>query len=144
MAAGRSLNVSSVNYFSSRRGRDVETREKQIWGSGGSLEPPGPLPMHLHTVYMACSECVPTRLNPLAERTCFSQVETFAANTRDYAEHAAMAPADVARELGENHATVRRALAGALKCPWRVHATRRACSRSDLYGRVCMGARGAA
>ena len=23
---------------------------------------------------MACSECLPTRLNPLAERTCFSQV----------------------------------------------------------------------
>jgi hypothetical protein len=49
-------------------------------GSGGSLEPPGPLlglpgPLltHLHTVYMACSECLPTRLNPLAERTCFSQ-----------------------------------------------------------------------
>ena len=74
MAAGRSLNVSSVNYFSSRRGRDVETREKQIWGSGGSLEPPGPLPMHLHTVYMACSECLPTRLDLLAEKTCFSQV----------------------------------------------------------------------
>jgi hypothetical protein len=30
--------------------------------------------MHLHTVYMAYSECFPTRLNPLAERTCFSQV----------------------------------------------------------------------
>ena len=23
---------------------------------------------------MACSECLPTRLNPLAERTCFPQV----------------------------------------------------------------------
>jgi hypothetical protein len=26
------------------------------------------------TLYMACSECLPTRLNPLAERTCYSQV----------------------------------------------------------------------
>jgi hypothetical protein len=48
-------------------------REKEIGGSGGSLEPPGPLLTHLHTVSMAYSECVPTRLNPLAERTCFSQ-----------------------------------------------------------------------
>ena len=55
-------------------------REQQIGGSGGSLEPPGPLleppgPLltHLHTVYMAYSECLPTRLNPLAERTCFHQ-----------------------------------------------------------------------
>ena len=38
------------------------------------LDPPGPLLTHLHTVYMAYSECLPTRLNPLAERTCFSQV----------------------------------------------------------------------
>jgi hypothetical protein len=30
----------------------VAAREKQIWDSGGSLEPPGPLPMRLHTVYM--------------------------------------------------------------------------------------------
>ena len=37
------------------------------------LEPPGPLLTHLHTVYMAYSERLPTRLNPLAERTCFSQ-----------------------------------------------------------------------
>jgi hypothetical protein len=43
--------------------------EKQIRGSGGSLEPPGPLPTHLYTVYVECSECLPTRLNPLAERT---------------------------------------------------------------------------
>jgi hypothetical protein len=55
--------------------------EQQIGGSGGSLEPPGPLleppgPLltHLHTVYMGYSERLPTRLNPLAERTCFSQV----------------------------------------------------------------------
>ena len=38
------------------------------------LEPPGPLLTHLHTVYLAYSERLPTRLNPLAERTCFSQV----------------------------------------------------------------------
>ena len=42
---------------------DVKAREQQIGGSGGSLEPPGPLfeppgPLltHLHTVYMACSD----------------------------------------------------------------------------------------
>ena len=29
--------------------------------------------MHLHIVHMAYSECLPTLLNPLAERTCFSQ-----------------------------------------------------------------------
>jgi hypothetical protein len=51
-----------------------------VGGSGGSLEPPGPLletrgPLltHFHTVYIAYSERLPTRLNPLAERTCFSQ-----------------------------------------------------------------------
>ena len=37
------------------------------------LEPPGPLLTHLHTVCMAYSERLPTRLSPLAERTCFSQ-----------------------------------------------------------------------
>ena len=51
----------------------ARVREQQIGGSGGSLEPPGPLPTHLHNVYMEYSECLPTRLNPLAERTCFSQ-----------------------------------------------------------------------
>jgi hypothetical protein len=29
--------------------------------------------MHLRTVYMVYSECLPTRSNPLAERACFSQ-----------------------------------------------------------------------
>ena len=52
----------------------VRAREKKIGGTGGSLEPPGPLLTRLHTVYMAYSERLPTRLNPLAERTCFSQV----------------------------------------------------------------------
>jgi hypothetical protein len=54
--------------------QDVLGREKEIGGSGGSDEPPGPLLTHLHTVYMAYSEYHPTRLNPLAERTCSSQV----------------------------------------------------------------------
>jgi hypothetical protein len=52
----------------------VSPMEKQIRGSGGSPGPPGPLPMHVHTVYMEYSECLPTLLTPLAERTCFSQV----------------------------------------------------------------------
>jgi hypothetical protein len=49
----------------------VTTREKQIGGSGGSreppgplLEPPGPLLTHLRTACMAYSECLLTRLNP--------------------------------------------------------------------------------
>ena len=42
------------------------------------LEPPEPILTHLHNVYMAYSECPPTRLNPLAERTCFSQVGALA------------------------------------------------------------------
>jgi hypothetical protein len=65
----------------------VDDREQQIGGSGGSLEPPGPLleppgPLltHLHTFYMAYSECLPTRLNPLAERTCFYQVDEMKAD----------------------------------------------------------------
>ena len=41
--------------------------DRGFTGSGGSLEPPGPLPTHLHTVYMAYSACRPPRLNPLAE-----------------------------------------------------------------------------
>ena len=63
------------------RHHPVGPREQQTGGSGGSLEPPGPLleapgplPTHLHTVYIAYSERLPTRLKPLAERTCFSQV----------------------------------------------------------------------
>ena len=58
----------------------VGHREQQIGGSGGSpdppgplLEPPGPRLTHLHTVYIANFEWLPTRLNPLAERTCFAQ-----------------------------------------------------------------------
>jgi hypothetical protein len=71
----------------------VHVREQQIGGSGGSLEPPGPIleppgPLltHLHTVYTAYSEHLPTRLNPLAERTCFSQVHV---NITDPSMHSA-------------------------------------------------------
>ena len=56
-------------------------RKKEIWGSGGSLETPGPLLTHPHTVHMACSECLPTRLSPLAERTCFSQTPVWHATS---------------------------------------------------------------
>jgi hypothetical protein len=71
-------------------------REQQIGGSGGSLEPPGPhlqppgpLLTRLHTVHIAYSECLPTRLNPLAERTGFPQalgipVLIFLGLTRDH------------------------------------------------------------
>jgi hypothetical protein len=52
----------------------VITREKHVGGPGGSLEPPGHLPMHLHVVHMAYYGCLPTLLTPLAERTCLSQV----------------------------------------------------------------------
>jgi hypothetical protein len=53
----------------------VEQGERVRGGSRAlTCTPSGSLPMHLHTVYMAYSECFPTRLNPLAERTCFSQV----------------------------------------------------------------------
>jgi hypothetical protein len=69
-----------------RFGGRVTAREKEIGGSRGSLEPPGPLleppgPLltHLRTVCMAHSECLPTRLNPLAERACFSQVTALSA-----------------------------------------------------------------
>jgi hypothetical protein len=41
-------------------GAMVSIREKQIGGSGGSFEPPGPLLTHLHTVYMVYSECLPS------------------------------------------------------------------------------------
>jgi hypothetical protein len=42
----------------------VRTREKQIRGPGGSLDPPEPLPTHPHTVYMEHSERLPNPLNP--------------------------------------------------------------------------------
>jgi hypothetical protein len=54
--------------------RQLTGRNIILYGAqGGSLDPPGPTPMPLYTVYMEYSECTPTLLNPLAERTCFSQ-----------------------------------------------------------------------
>jgi hypothetical protein len=44
--------------------REARAREKEIAGSGGSLEAPGPLLTHIYTVNMESSECLPTRLNP--------------------------------------------------------------------------------
>ena len=43
-------------------------------GFRGSLGPPGPFFTHLDTVYMEYSKCLPTLLNPLAQRTYFSQM----------------------------------------------------------------------
>jgi hypothetical protein len=61
------LNLHSV-FYGSQQG------ETDIRGSGGSLKPPGPLRlMRLHTVHMEYSECFPTLLHPLAERTSFPQ-----------------------------------------------------------------------
>jgi hypothetical protein len=75
------LTLVATSVYPSARARAapaVLVGEKQTPGSRGSLEPPGPLPTHLHTVYMGCSECLPTLLNcPQAERTCFSQVRVF-------------------------------------------------------------------
>jgi hypothetical protein len=56
-------------------GNELVAGSNRYGGSGGSLEPPGPFHMHLHTVYMAYSECLSTHLSPLAERTCFSQAD---------------------------------------------------------------------
>ena len=67
----------------------VRAREKEIGGTGVSLEPPGPLLTHLHTFYVAYYECLPTRLNPLTEGACFSQVRARA--------HRAAAALDAAR-----------------------------------------------
>ena len=58
--------------------------EKQIRGSGGSLEPPGPLPTHLRAVCTGYSECLPTLLNPLAERSSFSQARGLQAGDRTH------------------------------------------------------------
>jgi hypothetical protein len=47
-------------------------QEGSLEPPGPLLGPPGPLLTHLHTVYMAYSERLPARLNPLAERACVS------------------------------------------------------------------------
>ena len=50
---------------------------------------------------MAYSECLPTRLNPLAERTCFSQVgEARRAEAEGFARGEQHAGADIGRGLG--------------------------------------------
>ena len=49
----------------------VLTRERHMRGSGGSLEPPGPLPMHLHTVHTEDSECLPTLFEPPTREELF-------------------------------------------------------------------------
>jgi hypothetical protein len=66
--------LCAVHRPAPRRARQGETDTAGFRGPGPLLEPPWHLLTHLHTVYLACSECLPTRLNPLAERTCFSQV----------------------------------------------------------------------
>jgi hypothetical protein len=49
--------------------------ESDAGAQGAHSNPPGPLPAHPpHRAYMECSECLPTRLNPVAERARFSQV----------------------------------------------------------------------
>jgi hypothetical protein len=65
------LHGGRVYFLSDRSGQGE--RDTAVGGSGGSLEPPWPLLTHLRTAYTAYSECLPTRLTPLAERTCFSQ-----------------------------------------------------------------------
>jgi hypothetical protein len=54
--------------------RAVPPREKEIGVSGGSVEPLGLFLRTSIPIYMAYSEHLLTRLNPLAERACFSQV----------------------------------------------------------------------
>jgi hypothetical protein len=81
----------------------VSAREQQIGGSGGSLEPPGLLLTHLHTVYMAYSERLPTRLNPLAERTCFSQVGALAELHTVAAAALRPLPAGLPKSCGMRH-----------------------------------------
>jgi hypothetical protein len=74
VAAGGATIVPASTVEAARA--EVEAREKEIGGSGGSLEPSGPLITQLHSVCMGYSESLPTLLHPLAERTCYSlQVE---------------------------------------------------------------------
>ena len=77
--------------------QQVELREKGTGGAGGSLEPPGLRLTHLHTIHMAYAECLPTCLDPLAERTCFSQVELIMNELdSDGAQHPALLAATMA------------------------------------------------
>jgi hypothetical protein len=47
-------------------------REKEIRSSGGSTEPPGPLPDRLLEAHIEYSECRPSLVTPLAERELFA------------------------------------------------------------------------
>ena len=67
--------IDAIKQFTSEK--NVAHREKEKGGSGGSLEPPGPLLTHLRTVCVAYSGCLSTLLSCLAERTTFSQVALF-------------------------------------------------------------------
>jgi hypothetical protein len=55
LKSGQNDIVMSVVQNSGPNIDSIEVREKQIRGSGGSLEPRGPLPMRLHTMYMEYS-----------------------------------------------------------------------------------------
>ena len=57
----QSVNGTFVNGARLSERRQWSEAGKEIGGSGGSLEPLGPLLTHLHTVYLAYSECLPTR-----------------------------------------------------------------------------------
>ena len=84
-------------------------------GSGGSLEPPRSLYAHLRTVCMPYSERLPTRWNPLAERTCFSKV----------------------RELRARQVPGRRALEqGVRRCFCRMFETRKLYRVGPNYGQL--------
>jgi hypothetical protein len=61
---GKRVRGTDVDFLDVRSEREAHIREKEIGGSGGSLEPPGPILTHLHTVYMSYSECLPNCLNP--------------------------------------------------------------------------------
>ena len=52
------LRLIGTAVASGKCNEQVGNGENEIGGSGGSLEPPGPLPTHLHAVYMAYSECL--------------------------------------------------------------------------------------
>jgi creatine kinase len=51
--------IDGIDFATSPDYGNATSGEKQIRDSGGSLDPPGPLPMHLHTAYMEYFECLP-------------------------------------------------------------------------------------
>ena len=71
--AGAEKRVLEAEAYGEAQGETARGFRGSLEPPGSLLEPPGPLLTHLHTVYMACYERLPTRLNPVAERTCFSQ-----------------------------------------------------------------------